>query len=376
MFAIEMRKCLIVILLSTVCLSVFALELPSDTVKRAALKPRFLYNVDAAFWFDNREYQGPWQLNRTLFGLRLSPEIGVGFTDREGGGHRLMAGVHYTQPMGGDWRDVHFHPIVYYQYQYKGLSVNFGTIPYRYFIRQLPDFLRYDSIAYVYPNIQGALIQYQSRHGYVEAMLDWRGLRRIDQREMFRLTVDGEYSYQGLFRYFVGGVAQMNHKANYSRPVLSEGVCDDFYVVPNVGIDFSAPTPLDTLSIKASYILGYQRQRKYDAVYVPQGVMIEFMINWRWLGLKNTFFYGNNLMPFYFLYRTDLYQGDPFYQSYIYNRTDFYVYLLHKSFINCYFSWNLHWVPEGGLQQQQQLICVFSLDGIGKEGKLRGLFDK
>ena len=81
-------------------------------------------------------------------------------------------------------------------------------------------------------------------------------------------------------------------------------------------------------------------------------------------------------MPFYNLYGTDLNQGDPFYQSDIYNRTDFYVYIVHNSFLNCYFSWNLHWTRQGGLQHQQQLIAVFSLDGIGKKEKLRGLFDK
>ena len=358
-----------------VCLSALASGHPGDTAK-TPLKPRFLYDVDAAVWFDNREYCGPWQHDQTLIAFRLSPEIGVGLADREGGAHRLMAGIHYTQPMGGNWHDARFSPTLYYQYQYKGLSMNVGAIPYKYFIRQLPDFMRYDSIAYARPNIQGALVQYQSRHGFVEAMLDWRGMKRVDQREMFRVTIDGEYSYQGFFRYFVGGVAQMNHKANHARPTHREGVCDDDYIAPNIGVDFSAPTPLDALTVRASYIFGYQRQRKYDVTYFPKGMMFELMINWRWLGLKNTFYYGDNLMPFYWIYGADLNQGDPFYQSEIYNRTDFYVYILHKSFINCYFSWNMHWVPQGGLQHQQQLITVFSLDGIKKENKLRGLFDK
>lgn len=371
-----MRRFKISILLLMAALSAWASEAPADTVPKRPLKPRFLYNVDAAIWFDNREYCGPWNHDQTLLAFRLSPEIGVGLADRDGGAHRLMAGVHYTQPMGSDWRDARFIPTLYYQYKYKGFTMNLGAIPYKYFIRQLPDFMRYDSIAYARPNIEGALMQYQSRHGFVEAMLDWRGMKRIDQREMFRVTIDGEYSYLGLFRYFVGGVAQINHKANRAQPAYREGVCDDVYVSPNLGVDFSAPTPLDTLAIRASYIFGCQRQRKYNLTYFPQGLMLEFMINWRWIGLKNTFYYGDDLMPLYVLYGADLNQGDPFYQSRIYNRTDFYVYILHKSFINCYFSWNLHWVPQGGLQHQQQLIAVFSLDGIKKEGKMRGFFDK
>lgn len=371
-----MKNGCIVVLFLAASLSAMALDFPGDSVSKEPLKPRFLYSLDAAFWFDNREYKEPWQFAQTLFAVRLSPEIGMGFSDKKDGIHRLMAGVQYIQPMGGNCKDLRFHPTVYYRYQRKGLTVNFGAIPYKYFIRQLPDFMRYDMIVYERPNIQGALVQYQSRHGYVEAMLDWRGMKRADQREMFRATVDGEYSYQGFFRYFVGGVAQMNHKAKYESFVFLEGTGDDVYISPNIGVDFSAPTPLDVLSIKASYIFGYQRLRRFGIYNIPQGVVLECMVNWRWLGLKNTFYYGDNLMPFYCIYGTDLNQGDPFYQSGIYNRTDLYVYLMHNSFINCYFSWNFHWVPQGGLQHQQQLIAVFSLNGIGKEEKLRGLFDK
>lgn len=375
MFASEMKKCLTVILLFSVCLSALAVS-PVDTVKKKPLVPRFLYNVDAAVWFDNREYKGPIQMPQTIFAFRLSPEIGVGLTDREGGDHSVIAGVHYIQPMGGNWRDVRFHPTVFYQYQFKGISMRLGAIPYKYFIRQLPDFLRYDSIAYARPNIQGALVQYQSKHGYVEAMCDWRGMQRPDQREMFQVTLDGEYSYQGLFRYYVGGIAEMNHKAGCAPPTPYEDVCDEATLSPNIGIDFSSPTPLNVLSLRASYIFSYQCQRSDNTKYRLQGMLLEFMINWRWLGMKNTFYYGDNLMPLYGIFGANFNQGDPFYQSKIYNRTDFYVYLVRKSFINCYFSWNLHWEPLGGLQHQQQVIAVFSLDGIKKDGLLRGLFDK
>lgn len=341
-----------------------------------AQKPQFLYNVDFATYFDNREYKDPHQRAQTIFALRLSPEIGVGFTDKEGGTHKVLAGVHYTQPMGSNWKDLHVAPIAFYQYEYKGFSLHFGEIPYKHFIRQLPDYLRYDSIAYAYPNIQGALLQYQSKHGYVEFMCDWRGLQSPTRREMFRLTIDGEYTYRHLFRYFVGGIAQLNHKANYAQPTPREGVTDDAYISPNIGIDFAAPTPLDTILLRAHYIYGYQRYRETNTLYQPQGFMLEFMLSWRFLGVKNTFYVGNNLMPLYGMFGADLNQGDPFYQSPLYNRTDLYIYLVRKGFVNCYFSWNMHYTPQGGLQHQQQLIALFSLDGLHKKEKLRGLFDK
>lgn len=359
------RHCLLLIL----CLTLGCTLAAQD-------KPRFLYNVDFATWFDNREYQRPLQIPQTLFSFRLSPEIGVGLSDRQGGSHRLIAGVHYTQPLGGNWKEVHFHPTAFYQYQYKGFTMNIGAVPYKHFIRQLPDFLRYDSVAYAHPNIQGALLQYSSRHGYVEAMCDWRGMQSPTRREMFRITFNGEYSYQGFFRYFAGGVAQLNHKANHGAPTLREGVCDDIYASPNIGIDFAAPTPLDTICLRASYIYGYQRFRPDNLVYQPQGFMLEFMLRWRFLGLKNTFYVGDNLMPLYGMFGADLNQGDPFYQSPLYNRTDLFIYIVRKGFVNCYFSWNMHYAAGTRLQNQQQLIVLFSLDGLKKEQRLRGLFDK
>ena len=360
----NMKKLFIIVLLTALAGSIAALEYPSDSVSMQPLKPRLQYDADALFFFDNREYKAPYHNDGTLFGIRLSPEIGVGFNDGRGGLHRLMAGISYIQPMGGNWRDIHVFPTVYYQYAYKGFRMSLGAVPYKYFHRPLPDFLRYDSIAYFHPNIQGALFQYQSRHGFVEAMLDWRGMQREDQREMFRITIDGEYGYQGFFRYFVGGVAQLNHKANHADPTPHEGVCDDAYISPNIGIDFSKPTPLDSLALRASYIYGYQRERKTHTIYQPHGFMLEFNINWRWVGARNTFYYGSNLMPLYGTYGSDLNQGDPFYQSKIYNRTDLYVYIVKMAFVNCYFSWNMHYVPEGGLQHQQQVVAIFSLDGI------------
>ncbi|MBR1807913.1 MAG: hypothetical protein IJ776_00795 [Paludibacteraceae bacterium] len=371
-----MKRGAIVILLFSVSLASMALEYPCDSAAMQPLRPRLQYSVDALFYFDNREYKAPWQNDQTLFAIRLSPEIGVGFTDKRGGVHRVMAGVSYIQPMGGNWKDIHVHPTVFYQYSQSGFRMSLGAVPYKYFFRQLPDFLRYDSIAYAHPNIQGALFQYGSKHGFVEAMLDWRGLQRPDQREMFRITIDGEYGYRGFFRYFVGGVAQLNHKANHGDPTPHEGVCDDAYISPNIGIDFAQPTPLDTLSLRASYIYGFQRERASGTLHQPQGFLLEFMINWKWVGAKNTFYYGNNLMPFYGTYGADLNQGDPFYQSRLYNRTDLYVYFVRMAFVSCYFSWNMHYVPEGGLQHQQQVVAVFSLDGLHRKGYLRGPFEK
>lgn len=341
-------------------------------IKVSAIRPNLLYNVDFLTYFDNREYQSIYQKPQTIFSFRLSPEIGIGINDPAGGNHRVMAGVHYTQPLGAYWDKINISPIAYYRYDYKGFKISLGSIPYVHRMERLPDYLLYDSIAYATPSIRGALLAYSSNMGFVEFMCDWRGFRSPETREMFRLVLNGKYHYHWLE---LGGFAQINHKASFAPPTPHEGVCDDIYVQPQIGINLSRYVPLDSLCIRGSYIVGVQRYRDIQSTKIPQGGLVEFFVRWRFIGVENTLYFGQNLMPFYSYYGSDLNQGDPFYRSPLYNRTDLFVYLVNNSFVNCYFSWNMHY-DSHRLQHQQQLIVRFSLDGLGRQSKLKGLFDK
>lgn len=348
------------------------LQYRANEQARDLKKVRLLYNVDFATYFDNREYRGPYQMPQTIFSFRLSPTIGLGVRDPLGGKHHLIAGVHYTQPLGGNWKDAKADPIAYYQYQYKGFDLNMGAIPYTNRYAVLPDWLMYDSITYNHPNMLGALLAYHDQRGFVEFMCDWRGSQTPSRREMFRLIIDGQYQYKW---FFIGGLGQINHKAGFMPPHDYESVCDDIYVSPFLGFNLSQYTPFDSLTIRAGYILGIQKYRALDISKYPQGLYLELYANWWFLGIKNTFYYGQNLMPFYNEFGSDLNQGDPFFQSPIYNRTDLFAYLYRSSFVNFYFSWNLHYDGHS-LAHQQQLIVRFSLDGLKSEQPLRGLFDK
>ena len=357
-------------------------EMPVDSAytakytARAQQPVQFLYDVDFTTYFDNREYYPPYQKSQTIFNFRLSPEIGVRIIDRAGGRHELVAGVNYTQRLGGDWRDVQFNPIAYYQFHYRGFSVAMGAIPYTKRIMALPDWLLYDSIAYYHPNIQGAHMAYQDERGFIEFMCDWRGAQTPERREMFRLIANGQYQYQW---FQVGGLAHLNHKASFAAP-NHEFVMDDINLNAFAGADLTRYTPLDSLSIRAGYIFGWQRDREIYESFFNHGLHIELYASWWFLGLKNTFYYGDNLQPLRSR-NAFLCLGDPFYQSRIYNRTDLFVYLYRSSFVNLYFSWNMHY--DGiHLQHQQQMIVRFELEPLlqelGGQNKpyLRGLFDK
>ena len=70
-------------------------------------------------------------------------------------------------------------------------------------------------------------------------------------------------------------------------------------------------------------------------------------------------------MPHYPQFGADLNQGDPFYQSTFYNRTDLILHIYKTSFVHCFFSWNMHY-DTYSLQHQQYIIVHFNLDKFKK----------
>ena len=354
------KQLVLLVILSGFCTQTFAQKL--------------MYDVDFITYFDNREYHSALQPSQTIFGTRLSPEIGVMFNDSLGGSHTLMAGVSYIQPFGANWKSAKLLPTIYYTYKIKGFTANLGAIPHSHLRNALPDYLMSDSMAFAYPNIQGALFQYQSKWGFAEFLCDWRGMPSATTREAFRLVIDGQFQYNW---FFAGGYGQLNHLANKSSDQPNLGVCDDIYINPFIGVDFSNKTPLDSLSLKAGYIVGMQRDRKNNLTHIPQGAMVDLFVRWKFLGIQNRLYAGDNLMPLYHEYGTLLNQGNSFYQSPIYNRTDLFIYIIQRRFVNCYFAWNLHYTKGEKLGHQQQLIVRFNLDALNHQnGTLRSLFDK
>ena len=109
------------------------------------------------------------------------------------------------------------------------------------------------------------------------------------------------------------------------------------------------------------YHVSLERLRNVGTWHRPQGILIDLLAEWRFLGLRNTFYKGGAQMPFYPLLGAQLNQGDPFYQSPTYNRTDVYAYIFRKSYLNCMASINVHYTP-GHCDLQQQLIVRFYLD--------------
>lgn len=318
----------------------------------------FLWDVDFYGFFDNREYKYDKQKSQTLFATRLSPEIGVAVSGPKQASHRLMAGVSWIQPIGGKAEEGRVDPTVYYRCVMPRFQMSFGLFPRTQLIEPLPSYMQYDSLTYYNPNITGALFQYSGSRGYIEMYIDWRQVQTKKRREAFNIVASGKWQ-PGVF--FLGGHIMMNHLARTIAAGDDQSVMDDMIVNPYIGVDFARYTPLSILSVKCGYLLSMERHRGLGVWHRPQGFLCDIQGEWRWLGLHNTLYTGESQMPFYEQFGSQLNQGDPFFQSNFYNRTDIYAYIFHNSFVNCKASFNLHFTP-GKISYQQQLSVRFYLD--------------
>lgn len=325
------------------------------------------YDIDFITNFDNREYHSQWDESQTIFGIRLSPSIGISFRDSLGGSHRLMAGASYVQPFGSNWKAAKVFPTAYYQYRLQGkkqahqaLTASLGFVPYSHLTRRLPKYLMSDSLEFAYPNIQGALFQYADQRGFVDLFCDWRGMPSATTREAFRIVLAGEYQHKMLR---LGGYAQLNHLANYDKSQPRAGVCDDAYANPYIGVDASHLTPLDSLRFDLGYLFGYQCQRTSTITpHLCHGMTAQFTLRWRFIELDDQFYFGQNQMPLYPTLGSTLNQGEPFYQARIYNSAELRLRALRFPFAQLYFAWNLIYAQGEPLSHQQRIVLRLDLN--------------
>ena len=76
---------------------------------------RFLWNARFDSQFDNREYKSEINWPQTLFGARLTPEIGIGW----GNGNGMMIGVDLMADFGAKTFNTDPELLFYYQYDSK-----------------------------------------------------------------------------------------------------------------------------------------------------------------------------------------------------------------------------------------------------------------
>ena len=234
------------------------------------------WNIDLGATFDNREGDGKFAASKTYFLTSLSPEIGLKLNSND----RIAAGAVWIQPVENSIKNGKIYPTIYYRHEGPKWKFSMGMFPMSQLKSPLPGFLWSDSLTYYQKNIRGALAQFQTDKGFMEAYIDWRGIQSPNQREAFNIVFHGEAnSAKKLF--LAGGYVMMNHLAKTGGNTDGQYVVDNFLINPYIGLDFHKTTFLDSLVIKAGGLLTVERHRKTGNWATPGGFWMELLGEWK-----------------------------------------------------------------------------------------------
>ena len=309
------------------------------TAVSASSQPRFTYDVDYEMNFDNREYSpSKFSKSMTIFGARLTPAVGLEVCQPDSTNHKLMFGVDVMKDFGaspvsenlaGGQTDETAQSLnnfslfreltLYYNLEKKigttEVSMYAGIFPRSRMQGKYSQAFFSDSLKFYDNNLEGLLLQFHRPKSEFEVGCDWMGQYGVSRRERFMIFSSGESIVAPMLTFGYSGY--MYHFAN-SQQV--RGLVDNILLNPYIRIDLGPKMKLQTFSLTLGWLQALQHNRKHVGHYVfPGGGHLDLEVrNWN-VTVKNQFFCGTDLMPYYnfkdeggFKYGSELYLGDPF----------------------------------------------------------------
>ena len=327
-----------------------------------AFSQEILYKAGLHSFFDNNEFAGcEIGTSQTMAGVHAVPQIGLEWDAK----HRIFVGADAMHEFGSDETIGYFDPIAYYEYAGDAFRFYMGAFPRKPMLDKYSRFFFQDSVLNYRPVMTGMFWEYFSKKGdYLNVWLDWTSRQTDTKREAFFMGWSGRYNRNILYGQHFG---YMYHFAGVKDPGIYAPLHDNGRIWTALGVDLSSKTPLDVLDINAGWAIGLERNRTTDAGwYCPQGLLSQVKMEYRGLGLLNTFYRGGAQGKFYDEYGSQLYWHDPLFRATTYNRLDGYVYFIKTDVVTLKFIYSLHFV-ERGMFHQQQFYAIFDLDNVKKK---------
>lgn len=336
-----------------------------EDTKQTQKEISFIYDADFEFLFDNLEQSDPFWDTRTLIAAKLSPEIGLSFF-----GQRLKFGGFFTLKMGEQYPK-QWGLTLFYDFQAKDFSGYFGIFSKKYRIGQYPLMFFRQDYEFFHPLINGVMLQYDSKSNYpfnlqAEFIFDWYGgdlSKRID-----------EFLIQGFLRQsfleqkiYWGGAFLLYHTKNDELLNLDGHdfdtyLLDRFYYYVFLGSDLSSLVPeIQALSFELGVLSSLERKRRHSSGNDPfshqVGWQLESKIAYKGFGIDNKLYWGDSQYKYFHQYGEEFYAGLPFYQSPLYNRTEFY-YEYQNRYLKARASFVLHATKKRLANQQMISLAV------------------
>jgi hypothetical protein len=323
---------------------------------RPAVSQDLKWKAGLFSFFDNNEFGGSaFAIPQTMGGVLLTPEIGI----RWDSVHLVSAGISLLHEFGSVKTINSIHPVAYYYYNSNPVRFMMGAFPRDYAVGRYPRVFFRDSVSYYRPTINGMSLEFGRGKSYFNIWLDWSSRQTLTEREAFLVGFSGRYN-TGPF--FIRHFNYMYHFSGYLNPQVEEALHDNILMLSSAGLDLSEFFAFDRLEISGGWLGGFERARADQSGWIRQnGFLAEAVIEYKVLGLNNSFYKGDGLYHFYSEHGNELYLGDPLYRSGTYNRTDLILRFLRKRRISLDLTYSLHFA-ESSVYHEQALKARIDLN--------------
>ena len=305
--------------------------------------------IDFGMLLDNLEGENTLWSTRTLWAVKLAPELGILLRDRQGlYRHGIYLGAYGLQNMGETRFLTRANLTAYYAYQGDRWRAYAGIFPRAKLQGEYPLLFFRKDFFFFQPNTNGLALQIprQSDKRFSlsgEFVFDWYGgnlAKRYD--EFFAL---GELRVDALRLLYVKANALLYHIKN-AQLLAQDGafspsdpsspdtqLLDEILYNVSVGLDFTRfaestrVRALERADISLSALGSLERKRRSSALgdfYLGAGGEISAKLQFRGFGIEESYYFGKPQMRYFGEYGESIYNGLPFYQASNLNRLNAY----------------------------------------------------
>ena len=303
-------------------------------------------NINYFGFMDNREYKRSDRYSQTIFGNRISPEIGIKLDSF----NSFRVGFNALYEFGSQ-KDKFFDkidPVIYYQNQKGNWNFFIGSFPRLNLLTDYPRALFKDTLNYYRPNIQGMLAKYETKNFRETIWIDWTSRQTNTDKETFLFGLSGNYK-NGLF--FISHHLFVYHNAGAIVPIPNDFLQDNGGLTAEIGLDLSHRF-IDSLKISAGAMASIERTRAVSSkINTPKGFVSNIYVAHKKFSIQNSFYAGEGHHILY---------GDPFYSSKTYDRVDLGWSPIKSKNLEGKFVFSYHFV-DGVMDNQQAFFLRYNL---------------
>jgi len=312
-------------------------------------------------FFDNTEFgHSELQIPQTMAGVHITPQIGLSWDSI----HRVYVGADFMHEFGSNKTIDFINPIAYYEFNNKPFRFLMGAFPRVMALDDYPQIFFSDSIKNYRPTITGFLWEFSHKKSYIRAWLDWTSRQTYTRHEAFFMGESARLD-RGLF--YAQHFGYMFHFAGIMDPAVPEGLHDNGMYLTSLGVNLAEKTGFDKLETSLGWAVGIEDERNETQKWLAHhALMSETKVEYRGIGLENSYYRGNGQMSFYNDHGMNLYWGDRIYRASQYDRADLYVRFFQSDVVKTKLIYTLHFA-EGQMYNEQSLYVSFNMDNLEKK---------